>query len=136
MGRTQAGYLVNADSNACANLLSKVSATLNLNLDLSRVSRGCLTIPTRVLLWLAKKKKRICLESPSIYHGERQELMSQVNKRLYFATEDPDKEVQELVKWSLESFNQNRVAVPNKFDDLSMYEERNDFRNNTNGNFS
>ena len=63
------------------------------------------------------------------------ELMSQINKRLYFATEDPDKEVQELAKWSLESLNQNRVAVPNKFDDLSMYEERNNFRNNSNGDF-
>ncbi|NES81106.1 MAG: hypothetical protein F6K10_06700 [Moorea sp. SIO2B7] len=37
-------------------LLSKVSTILNLNLDLSIVSRGCLTIPTRVKLWLVKKK--------------------------------------------------------------------------------
>ncbi len=57
--RTQAGYLVNADSNACANLLSKVSTMLNLNLDLSKVSRGCLTAPARVSLWLAKKIKKI-----------------------------------------------------------------------------
>lgn len=62
--------------------------------------------------------------------------MSQVNKRLYFATEDTDKEVQELAKWSLELLNQNQVAAPNKFYDLSMYDERKNFRNNTNGDFS
>ncbi len=62
--------------------------------------------------------------------------MSQVNKRLYFAIEDTDKEVQELAKWSLELLNQNQVAAPNKFYDLSMYEEGNNFRNSTNGNFS
>jgi len=34
------------------------------------------------------------------------------------------------------TLNQNQVAAPNKFYDLSMYEEGNNFRNSTNGNFS
>ena len=41
---TEAGYPANADELACANLLSKV--------NLSRVSRGYLTAPARVYLWV------------------------------------------------------------------------------------
>lgn len=46
--RTAALWLINADCNGAANILRKVMA--NLNLDLSRVSKGILAMPLRVLL--------------------------------------------------------------------------------------
>ncbi len=49
--RTEAGYPANADELlACTNLLSKVNRKLKFKLNLSRVSRGCLTAPARVSL--------------------------------------------------------------------------------------
>ncbi len=49
--QTAKGWLVNADANAAANLLKKVSRTLGL--CLKELSRGALTTPLRVLLWTA-----------------------------------------------------------------------------------
>ncbi|BDT13970.1 MULTISPECIES: hypothetical protein [Oscillatoriales] len=40
---------INADCNAAANIIRKVSATLGLNLN--GVSRGALTTPLRVRIW-------------------------------------------------------------------------------------
>jgi len=49
--QTAKGWLVNADANAAANLLRKVSRTLGL--CLKELSRGVLTTPLRVSLWTA-----------------------------------------------------------------------------------
>jgi len=49
--QTAKGWLVNADANAGANLLGKVSRTLGL--CLKGLSRGALTTPLRVCLWTA-----------------------------------------------------------------------------------
>ncbi|MFS8878473.1 RNA-guided endonuclease InsQ/TnpB family protein [Synechococcus sp. H55.10] len=49
--QTATGWLVNADANAAANLLKKVSRTLGL--CLKELSRGVLTTPLRVRLWTA-----------------------------------------------------------------------------------
>ena len=49
--QTAKGWLVNADANAGANLLRKVSRTLGL--CLKELSRGVLTAPLRVPLWTA-----------------------------------------------------------------------------------
>nr|WP_228375525.1 MULTISPECIES: transposase [unclassified Synechococcus] len=49
--QTAKGWLVNAEANAAANLLKKVSRTLGLCLQ--ELSRGALTTPLRVLLWTA-----------------------------------------------------------------------------------
>jgi putative transposase len=49
--QTAKGWLVNADANAAANLLRKVSRTLGL--CLKGLSRGALTTPLRVSLWTA-----------------------------------------------------------------------------------
>jgi transposase len=47
--RTANGWLINADAQGAANIGRKVAAMLGL--DLSGVSRGCLSSPLRVLLW-------------------------------------------------------------------------------------
>lgn len=47
--RTAKNWLVNADTNGAANILRKVSR--NLDLDLSRLSRGTLTTLARIKLW-------------------------------------------------------------------------------------
>lgn len=47
--RTAQNWYVNADANGAANCIAKVAATLGL--DLSGVSRGVLTSPSRVRLW-------------------------------------------------------------------------------------
>jgi hypothetical protein len=49
--QTAKGWLVNAEANAVANLLKKVSRTLEL--CVKELSRGALTTPLRVLLWTA-----------------------------------------------------------------------------------
>ncbi len=49
--QTATGWLVNADANAAANLLRKVSRTLGL--CLKGLSGGVLTTPLRVRLWTA-----------------------------------------------------------------------------------
>jgi len=49
--RTAHNLYINADCNAAANLIRKVSITLGINL--CGVSRGALTTPLRVRLWTA-----------------------------------------------------------------------------------
>ncbi|MFQ4144037.1 hypothetical protein [Chlorogloeopsis sp. ULAP02] len=48
-------WYVNADCNGAANIIRKVSITLGL--DLSGVSRGVLTHPTRIYIWVTAKRK-------------------------------------------------------------------------------
>ncbi len=54
--RTARNWYINADANGAANIIRKVSTTLEL--DLSEVSRASLTAPHRLKLWSAKKIKR------------------------------------------------------------------------------
>ncbi len=54
--RTAQNWYINADCNGAANILRKVSMTLGL--DLSGVSRGALTRPTRINFWVTAKKTR------------------------------------------------------------------------------
>ncbi|MBE9227844.1 transposase [Phormidium sp. LEGE 05292] len=63
--RTAFNWYINADANAAANILKKVSGTLNLVLnELSRVS---LTTPQRFFLWSAKRIQRnVVLTRPSV----------------------------------------------------------------------
>jgi len=51
--RTAFNFYINADANAAANILRKVSGTLDL--DLNGLSRVSLTTPQRINLWSAKK---------------------------------------------------------------------------------
>ena len=53
--RTAMDWYINADCNGAANIIRKVSTTLGL--DLSGVSRGALTHPTRIYIWVTAKKK-------------------------------------------------------------------------------
>ncbi|WP_293155104.1 hypothetical protein [Okeania sp. SIO2C9] len=53
--RTGNNCLINADCNGAANIITKVSRKLSL--DLSQLCRGTLTCPQRVYLWSAKKKR-------------------------------------------------------------------------------
>ncbi|NEQ76119.1 MAG: hypothetical protein F6K23_25615, partial [Okeania sp. SIO2C9] len=53
--RSSNNWLINADCNGAANIITKVSRKLSL--DLSRLCRGTLTCPQRVYLWSAKKKR-------------------------------------------------------------------------------
>jgi putative transposase len=53
--RTAQNWYINADCNGAANILRKVSMTLGL--DLSRVSRGVLTRPTRNSIWVTVQRK-------------------------------------------------------------------------------
>ena len=50
--RTATNWYINADCNAAANILRKVSATLGL--DLNGVSRGALTTPLKVRFWASR----------------------------------------------------------------------------------
>lgn len=59
--KTANNWYINADAQAAANIIRKVSTTLNLNL--SGVSRASLTTPQRILLWSAKRKR----EAASVY---------------------------------------------------------------------
>ncbi|MBD2500926.1 RNA-guided endonuclease InsQ/TnpB family protein [Anabaena azotica] len=54
--RTGMNWYINADCNGAANIIRKVSTTLEL--DLSGVSRGALTHPTRIYIWVTAKKKQ------------------------------------------------------------------------------
>jgi putative transposase len=54
--RTGKNWYINADCNGAANIIRKLSTTLGL--DLSGVSRGALTHPTRIYVWVTAKKKR------------------------------------------------------------------------------
>jgi len=53
--RTASNQYINADANGAANILRKVSMTLGF--DLSGVSRGALTHPTRIRFWVTAQKK-------------------------------------------------------------------------------
>ncbi|TDL93269.1 hypothetical protein D5R40_35417 [Okeania hirsuta] len=53
--RTGNNWCINADCNGAANIITKVSRKLGLNL--SRLCRGILTCPQRIYLWSAKKKR-------------------------------------------------------------------------------
>jgi len=55
--KTSKGYLVNADCNGAANILRKVAITLGL--DLSGISRGVLSTPTKVRLWTLEKSQSL-----------------------------------------------------------------------------
>ncbi len=48
--RTAQGFLINSDLNGAANILRKVAK--NLNLDLGRLGRRCLTTVARIRLWV------------------------------------------------------------------------------------
>ncbi len=77
--RTAMNWYVNADCNGAANILRKVSTTFGFNLD--GVSRGALTRPTRISIWVTAKNERrgtddrlppsIRLESPVFQAGEK-----------------------------------------------------------------
>ena len=53
--RSSNNWLINADCNGAANIITKVSRKLRLNL--SRLCRGTLTCPQRVYLWSAKNRR-------------------------------------------------------------------------------
>ncbi|WP_237396751.1 hypothetical protein [Okeania sp. KiyG1] len=53
--RSSNNWLINADCNGAANIITKVSRRLSL--DLGQLCRGTLTCPQRVYLWSAKKKR-------------------------------------------------------------------------------
>lgn len=60
--RTANNQYINADCNGAANILRKVATTLGL--DLSGVSMGSLTAPTRIRFWVtAKKRCEVCLQT-------------------------------------------------------------------------
>jgi IS605 OrfB family transposase len=61
--RTANNWYINADANGAANIISKVAATLGLNLN--GVSRGALTTPLRVRLWTLKNPPTFCLNERS-----------------------------------------------------------------------
>ncbi|BAZ23532.1 transposase [Kalymmatonema gypsitolerans NIES-4073] len=54
--KTKAGECINADCNGAANILRKVETQLGLNL--AKVCRAVLTLPTRFRIWETKTKKR------------------------------------------------------------------------------
>ncbi|NEQ35627.1 MAG: IS200/IS605 family element transposase accessory protein TnpB [Okeania sp. SIO3I5] len=53
--RSSNNWLINADCNGAANIITKVSRKLSL--DLRRLCRGTLTCPQRIYLWSAKKRR-------------------------------------------------------------------------------
>ena len=59
--KTASGFLVNADCQGSANIIRKVAVTLGLNL--SEISRGVLSTPSKVRLWTLEK-------SPYLQVGE------------------------------------------------------------------
>jgi IS605 OrfB family transposase len=61
--RTASNWYINADANGAANILSKVVATLGINL--SGVSKGALTTPLRVCLWTLKNPPTFSLNERS-----------------------------------------------------------------------
>ena len=62
--RTLKGWLINADLNGSANILAKVASRLGI--DLSRLSRRCLTTVARIRLWAIGSKVVLSAESPSL----------------------------------------------------------------------
>ncbi|WP_242054683.1 transposase [Nostoc sp. FACHB-190] len=71
--RSANGYIVNADLNGAANILRKVASKLGL--DLSQLSRRCLTTVARVRLWTLPKA--LCPQNLSVFRPES------VNERSY-----------------------------------------------------
>lgn len=65
--RTSNNFYINADANASANIIRKVSRTLKLNLD--QLCRGVLTSPTRINLWVTANKDKKCSEEDLSLHG-------------------------------------------------------------------
>ncbi|MCY7331818.1 MAG: transposase [Pseudanabaena sp. CAN_BIN31] len=55
--RSANGFLINADCNGAANILSKVAVTLGL--DLSGISRGALTTPLKSKLWASQESQSL-----------------------------------------------------------------------------
>jgi len=55
--KTGKGIKINADCNGAANIIRKVA--MMLKLDLSGISRGCLSQPKKVLLWTLQKSPRL-----------------------------------------------------------------------------
>jgi IS605 OrfB family transposase len=64
--RTASNFYINADANASANIIRKVSRTLGLNLN--GLSRGVLTRPTRINLWVTANKDKKCSEEDLSLH--------------------------------------------------------------------
>jgi len=54
--RSADGCLINADCNGAGNILRKVETQLGL--DLAKVSKAALTLPTRLYIWYTGQKKR------------------------------------------------------------------------------
>ncbi|WP_414623949.1 RNA-guided endonuclease InsQ/TnpB family protein [Calothrix sp. CCY 0018] len=65
--RTASNFYINADANAAANIIRKVSRTLGLNL--SRLCRDVLTRPTRINLWVTANKDKKCSDVVSTRHA-------------------------------------------------------------------
>ncbi len=65
--KTASNFYINADANASANIIRKVSRKLGLNL--SRLSRGVLTRPTRIKIWVTANKDKKCSEEDLSLHG-------------------------------------------------------------------
>ena len=55
--KSSKGYLINADCNGAANIIRKVATKLSL--ELSGISRGCLSQPKKVRLWTLQKSPRL-----------------------------------------------------------------------------
>ena len=55
--KTSIGIKINADCNGAVNVIRKVAAIFKF--DLSGVGRGCLSQPTKVLLWTLQKSPRL-----------------------------------------------------------------------------
>ena len=55
--KSRKGYLINADCNGAANIIRKVATKLGL--ELSGISRGCLSQPKKVRLWTLQKSPRL-----------------------------------------------------------------------------
>jgi putative transposase len=53
---TLKGEIINSDCNGAANIFRKVETQLGINL--AKVCRGILTVPTRIFIWNTKSKKR------------------------------------------------------------------------------
>ena len=66
--KTSAGFLINADLNASANILRKVATQFGLNL--TKVARGCLMVPHRYSLFedLSKQYRKTALRSVDLSH--------------------------------------------------------------------
>jgi len=66
--RAAQNQYINADANGAANIIRKVSTTLNFNL--SRVSRGVLTRPQKFKFWSAKKTRSPLIILYHLWVGE------------------------------------------------------------------